>query len=195
MSKAIDPLHDPTDEQVIVLTRRWVEHAVIGLNLCPFANAVLRKNQIAFQVSHARDADTLLQNLMDSIEWLLATPAEATDTLLLIHPWVLSDFFEFNDLIGDIETLLEDSGLEGVLQIASFHPDYQFAGVATDDVTNHTNRSPFPILHLLREDSLDKAIGAMPHTDDIIERNLDTMRQLGTDGWQTLQARIRKDTA
>ena len=195
MNEFTNPEHKPTDEQVMVLTRNWVEHAVVGLNLCPFANAVLRKNQIEFRVSHAHDADTLLQDLLNAIESLLATPAESVDTLLLIHPWALSDFFEFNDFVGDIEILLEDAGLDGVLQVASFHPDYQFAGVAANDVTNRTNRSPFPILHLLRENSLDKAIATVPDTETIIERNLDTMRRLGTDGWQTLQARIRKGAA
>lgn len=187
-NKALDLLND---EQTIALTRRWVEHAVVGLNLCPFANTVLRKNQIAFQVSHARDPDALLQDLLVAIESLLATPAETTDTLLLIHPGTLTDFFEFNDFIGAAELLLEESGLEGVLQVASFHPDYQFADAAVDDPTNRTNRSPFPIIHLLREDSLDRAIAAMPDTDAIVERNLDTMRRLGNDGWQALQARIR----
>ncbi len=195
MNELTNPEHKPTDEQIMVLTRNWVEHAVVGLNLCPFANAVLRKNQIEFRVSHAHDADTLLQDLLNAIESLLATPAESVDTLLLIHPWALSDFFEFNDFVGDIEILLEDAGLDGVLQVASFHPNYQFAGVAANDVTNRTNRSPFPILHLLRENSLDKAIATVPDTETIIERNLDTMRRLGDDGWQTLQARIHKGAA
>lgn len=179
------------DAQVIALTRSWVEHAVVGLNLCPFANSVLRKNQIEFRVSHARDPENLLQDLLGCIDFLLATPTDAVDTLLLIHPHALTDFLEFNDFVGDAEALVEEAGLAGVLQVASFHPDYAFAGVPADDPTNRTNRSPFPTLHLIREDSLDKAIAAMPDTDAIVERNLDTLRRLGNDGWLALQARIR----
>ncbi len=181
----------PTDAEAIALTRCWVEQAVVGLNLCPFAHAVLRKEQVVFQVSHARDADALWQDLLASIESLLSAPATTTDTLLLIHPWALTDFFEFNDFVGDAEALLEEHGLGGVLQLASFHPQYQFADVAADDPTNHTNHAPFPTLHLLREASLDQAIAAMPDTDAIIERNLETMRRLGHAGWQALQGRIR----
>lgn len=179
------------DAQIIALTRSWVEHAVVGLNLCPFANSVMRKNQVDFCVSHARDAQALLQDLLGCVESLLAASAEAVDTLLLVHPWALTDFMEFNDFVGDAEALIEEAGLDGVLQVASFHPDYQFAGVPADDPTNRTNRSPFPTLHLLREESLDKAIEAMPDTDAIVEHNLDTLRRLGNDGWLTLQSQIR----
>ncbi len=191
MNGRIDSADAASDAQVIALTRSWVEHAVIGLNLCPFANAVLRKNQIDFRVSHACDPQTLLQDLIACIESLLAAPAEAVDTLLLIHPWALTDFLDFNDFVGDTEAWVEEAGLAGVLQVASFHPDYQFAGVPADDPTNRTNRSPFPTLHLIREDSLDKAIAAMPDTDAIVEHNLEVMRQLGSAGWLALQQRIR----
>ncbi len=191
MSGRIDGADLSDDAQVIALTRGWVEHAVVGLNLCPFANSVLRKNQIDFRVSHAGDPQALLQDLLGSIESLLAVSAEAVDTLLLIHPRALTDFLEFNDFVGDAEALVEEAGLAGVLQIASFHPDYQFAGVPADDPTNRTNRSPYPTLHLIREDSLDKAIAAMPDTDAIVERNLEAMRRLGNEGWLAMQARIR----
>lgn len=201
MSDALKPqmndrtaaLGEPTDDEVIALTRSWLEHAVVGLNLCPFANAVLRKNQVAFRVSHAHNPETLWSDLLAAIEALLTTPAAETDTLLLIHPWTLTNFFEFNDFVGDAEALLEENGLAGILQLASFHPDYQFADAAADDPTNHTNHAPYPTLHLLREDSLDQAIAALPDTDAVVERNLATMRELGHDGWQALQARIRKD--
>ena len=191
MSGRIDGADLSDDAQVIALTRGWVEHAVVGLNLCPFANSVLRKNQIDFRVSHAGDPQALLQDLLGSIESLLAVSAETVDTLLLIHPRALTDFLEFNDFVGDAEALVEEAGLAGVLQIASFHPDYQFAGVPADDPTNRTNRSPYPTLHLIREDSLDKAIAAMPDTDAIVERNLEAMRRLGNEGWLAMQARIR----
>lgn len=178
------------DEGIASLTRHWVEHAVIGLNLCPFANAVFRKNQIEYRVSHAREPEALLQDLSSALQTMIETPADTLDTLLLIHPWALADFLDFNDFVGMAEELLDQTGLSGVLQIASFHPDYQFAGVAADDVTNATNRSPFPTLHLLREDSLDRAIASVPDTDDIVERNLALMRKLGESGLKDLQQRI-----
>ncbi len=185
------PDPDTLDEATIVAwTRSWVEHAVIGLNLCPFANSVFRNQQIAYRVSHAREPESLLQDLTQAMHSLLSTPAATMDTLLLIHPWALTDFLDFNDFLGIAEALLEDSGLSGVLQLASFHPQYQFAGVAADDVTNGTNRSPFPVLHLLREDSLDSAIASVPDTDTIIERNLATLRRLGKTGLLELQERI-----
>ena len=188
-SSARDRLTD--DNAIIGVSRGWLEEVVIGLNLCPFANAVHRRGQIAWHVSHAQTPEALLQDLGLALQSLLATPAEATDTLLLIHPWVLQDFLDFNDFLAIADALLEDSGLAGVLQIASFHPDYRFGGVAEDDITNYTNRSPFPMLHLLREASLDKALAAMPDSDQIVERNLDTLRKLGESGWQQLQLRIR----
>lgn len=179
------------DDEVIALTRGWLEEAVIGLNLCPFAQAVHRRGQIAWRVSPARTPETLLSDLGQALQDLLDTPAETTDTTVLIHPWVLQDFLDYNDFLDVADQLLEDSGLTGILQIASFHPDYQFGGVDADDITNHTNRSPFPMLHLLREDSLARAIAAIPDSDTIVERNLDTMRKLGADGWQQLQARVQ----
>ena len=179
-----------SDEDINALTRSWVEHAVIGLNLCPFANAVARRQQIEYRISQARDPEALLQDLSVALQTMIDTPADRLDTLLLIHPWVLSDFLDFNDFVGLADDMLEQTGLSGILQIASFHPQYQFAGVAADDVTNATNRSPFPILHLLREDSLDRAIESMPDTDQIVDRNLALMRQLGEDGLLTLQDRI-----
>lgn len=183
---------DRGNDEVIRQTRAWVEHAVIGLNLCPFANSVFRKNQIEYRVSDARTPDDLLKDLAGAIEWLVNTPESDTDTLLLIHPWTLGNFLDFNDFLDVADALLHESGLDGVLQIASFHPDYQFAGVAADDLTNATNRSPFPVLHLLREASLDQAIASLPDTEAIVERNLATMRQLGDSGWQALQDRIRR---
>ncbi len=179
------------DEAIIALSQGWLEEAVIGLNLCPFANAVHKRGQIAWKVSHARTPEALLEDLGQALQSLLDTPAATTDTSLLIHPWVLQDFLDFNDFLSVADDLLEDSGLAGVIQIASFHPDYRFGDVDADDITNHTNRSPFPMLHLLREDSLDKAIAAMPDSEEIVEHNLETLRKLGEPGWQALQQRIR----
>ncbi len=179
------------DESIVALSKGWLEEAVIGLNLCPFANSVHRRGQIAWKVSHARTPEALLDDLGQALQSLLDTPADTTDTFLLIHPWVLNDFLDFNDFLSVADELLEDSGLAGVFQIASFHPDYRFGGVDADDITNHTNRSPFPMLHLLREESLDQAIAALPDSDQIIERNLETLRKLGEDGWRQLQQSIR----
>ncbi|MEO0317055.1 MAG: hypothetical protein RL404_732 [Pseudomonadota bacterium] len=179
------------DDAIVALSKAWLEEAVIGLNLCPFANAVHRRGQITWKLSHARTPAALLEALGQALQSLLDTPAETTDTCLLIHPWVLHDFLDFNDFLSVADELLEDNGLIGVVQIASFHPDYRFGGVDADDITNHTNRSPFPMLHLLREDSLDKAIAAMPDSDQIVERNLESLRKLGPEGWQQLQQRIR----
>ncbi len=179
------------DADIVTLTRGWLEEAVIGLNLCPFANAVHRRGQIAWQVSQARSPEALLDDLGHALQTLLDTPADTMDTLLLIHPWVLQDFLDFNDFLDVADALLDDSGLTDIVQIASFHPDYRFGGVDADDITNHSNRSPFPTLHLLREDSLDKAIAAMPDSDAIVERNLATLRTLGTGGWQQLLQRVR----
>lgn len=193
MKPVVEPAA-PDNEAVIRQTRAWLEHAVIGLNLCPFANAVFRKNQIEYRVSDARTPEDLLNDLAAALEWLVSTPETDTDTLLLIHPRALNDFLDFNDFLDVADALLQESGLDGVLQIASFHPDYQFAGVAASDPTNATNRSPYPILHLLREASLDQAIASVPDTDQIVERNLATMRELGASGWQALQDRIRRSS-
>lgn len=192
--KAVVAPPDPDNEAVIRQTRAWVEHAVIGLNLCPFANAVFRKNQIEYRVSDARTPEDLLQDLAAALEWMVRTPQTDTDTLLLIHPRALNDFLDFNDFLEVADALLQESDLDGVLQIASFHPDYQFAGVAANDPTNATNRSPYPILHLLREASLDQAIASVPDTEQIVDRNLATMRKLGASGWQALQDRIRRSS-
>ncbi len=181
-----------TQEQMIALTRSWVEQVVIGLNLCPFAKPVHVKNQISYTLSHARDEVALAIDLKNALTVLTDTSAESVDTALLIHPWALVDFFDYNNFLDIADELLDDLGLTGVLQIASFHPDYQFAGTAADDVTNCTNRSPFPMLHLLREASLDKATDALPDANLIVERNLETMTNLGHEGWINLQSELQK---
>ena len=190
-SLALLPDDPHAEQQAVALTRAWIEHAVIGLNLCPFAKPVHVKQQIAYHVSTARTEDELAQDLLQAMQSLLATSADETDTCLLIHPWVLQDFMDYNDFLDIADSLLAEADLVGVLQIASFHPDYQFAGTKADDITNSSNRSPFPMLHLLREASLDKATDAMPDASDIVDRNLATLRALGHEGWNALQQRIR----
>ncbi|WP_374555052.1 DUF1415 domain-containing protein [Thermomonas sp.] len=168
--------------------RRWLERAVIGLNLCPFAKAVYVKQQVRIVVSDASTERALLEQLGEELALLRDTPAETVDTTLLVHPQVLGDFLDYNDFLDDADGLVEAMDLDGVLQVASFHPDYRFADTAPDDAGNLTNRAPWPILHLLREDSLDRAVAAYPDPDGIIERNIATMRELGIEGFRRLLA-------
>lgn len=166
--------------------RRWLERAVIGLNLCPFAKAVYVKQQVRIVVSDASTERALLEQLGEELALLRDTPVDAIDTTLLVHPQVLADFLDYNDFLGDADALVEAMELDGVLQVASFHPDYRFADSAPDDAANLTNRAPYPILHLLREASIDRAVAAYPEPDAIIERNIATVRELGFDGWDKL---------
>jgi len=181
-----------TEKQIIAYTSAWVEHVVIGLNLCPFAKPVHTKGQIDYFLSHARDETTLAADLRLAMQRLIASTPEKMDTCLLIHPWVLSDFFDYNNFLDIADGILDELELIGVLQIASFHPHYQFAGTTEDDVTNCTNRSPFPMLHLLREESLDKATAALPDANVIVDRNVDTMISLGHEGWNHLQSQLKQ---
>jgi hypothetical protein len=170
----------------LATTRRWLEHAVIGLNLCPFAKAVVVKDQVRFVLSDASTPEALLAQLGEELVLLRDTPAEEIDTTLLVHPQVLEDFLDYNDFLDQADALVEALDLEGVLQVASFHPHYQFAGSGPEDVENFTNRSPYPTLHLLREDSVARAVEAFPDPDAIVERNIATLRQLGVEGWRKL---------
>ena len=172
----------------ISVTRHWLEHAVIGLNLCPFAKAVQVKQQIRWVESAARDAQGLLDDLVSEMQFLAEADPEAVDTTLLIHPNVLTDFLDYNDFLEIADAAVEELGLDGVLQVASFHPDYQFEGTSPGDVENFSNRSPYPMLHLLREDSIARAVAAYPDAAAIYERNIETLRQLGAHGWRLLMA-------
>lgn len=167
-------------------TRVWLERAVIGLNLCPFAKAVHAKGLVHCEVSEATEANALLQALRQALEELVALPPTARDTTLLVAPHCLQDFMDFNDFLGEADDLLARMGLEGDIQIASFHPRYQFAGTQADDVTNCTNRAPYPTLHLLREASVDRAVAAFPHAEAIFDTNMQTLRKLGHQGWAAL---------
>lgn len=178
----------PSDEEVIAATRAWVDKAVIGLNLCPFAKSVQVKGQVRYVVSAARDPETLQEDLARELLALAATDPEQVETTLLIHPHVLNDFLDYNDFLDVADATVAELDLEGTLQVASFHPDYQFADAAPDDITNFTNRSPHPILHLLREESIDRAVDAFPEAADIFERNMETLQRLGPAGWNTLAA-------
>lgn len=171
---------------VIAETTRWIEHAVIGLNLCPFAKAVHAKGQIRYVVCLADSSDALLVALLDELQTLSTTDAKVTDTTLLIHPNALTDFLDYNDFLGVADAAVIELGLESLLQIASFHPQYQFADTAADDITNFTNRSPYPTLHILREASVTRAVAAFPEAGNIFEKNIETMSRLGHAGWDEL---------
>ncbi|KOF54514.1 peptidase [Achromobacter sp. DMS1] len=175
-------------DHVLEETRHWVTAAVIGLNLCPFAKAVQVKEQIRYAVSDATDEESVLADLQTELALLAEADPQRIDTTLLILPDALDDFLDFNDFEARAERLLKRMGLEGELQVATFHPDFQFAGTEPDDIENCTNRSPYPILHLLREASIDRAVEAFPDAAEIYEKNIDTMRRLGPDGWKKLMA-------
>ncbi len=177
-----------TDDEVVAATTTWLERAVIGLNLCPFAKAVHVKSQIRYAVSRAETPDELLAALYRELNFLADADAETTDTTLLIHPFVFADFLEYNDFLDVADAAIVELGLEGELQIASFHPRYRFADTDPDDITNFTNRSPYPTLHLLREASVTRAVVAFPDAGDIYERNIQTLRELGKDGWDKLHS-------
>lgn len=159
---------------------------MIGLNLCPFAENPYRGKRVRFYVSEQRSAAGLLDELRSELTRLAAADPEDCETTLLIHPWVLADFIEYNDFLGICDEVVAELGLEGVLQVASFHPQYQFAGSQPDDIENCTNRSPHPILHLLREASVERAVAAVGDAEEIYRRNMRTLRSLGRDGWLRL---------
>ncbi len=178
----------PNNATVIAEMRDWLEKAVIGLNLCPFAKAVYVKEQVRYVVSEATTTDELLEQLRQELEHLAEVSPEKTDTTLLMHPQVLADFLDFNDFLEQADALLEALELDGILQIAEFHPEFQFEGTRPDDISNFTNRAPWPTLHLLREESIDRAVEAFPEAEAIYERNIETLDQLGESGWRALFA-------
>ena len=164
----------------------WLERAVIGLNLCPFAKAVHVKGQIHYAVSRARASCAVLDDLREQLTALAELDTSVRNTTLLMVPDCFADFLDFNDFLAEADALLTELELEGILQIASFHPDFQFAGTNKDDISNATNRAPYPTLHLLREDSIDLAVKAFPHAERIFERNMQTLERLGVAGWAAL---------
>lgn len=168
-----------TDNRYIASVRHWLETFVIELNLCPFAKREFDNNRVHFQLSNAGNEQDLIDDLQH--ELIRLNNDASIETTLLIHPHVLQDFYDYNDFLDLADALLVQLNLEGVYQIASFHPDYQFAETEIDDVENYTNRSPYPLLHLIREDSLAKAIAHYPNPEQIPERNIALLRKMGTD--------------
>lgn len=178
---------EPTGlDEIVGATRCWLERSVIGLKLCPFAQSVYKSGRIRYRVSEHRSAAGLLDDLRSELAFLNEQDAAACETTLLIHPWALTDFTEFNDFLAVCERQIVDLGLEGELQIASFHPQYRFAGAQPEDIENYTNRSPYPTLHVLREASIERALASVPNADEIYRRNILTLRMLGHEGWRKL---------
>jgi uncharacterized protein len=176
----------PGAEQVVAATRTWLERAVIGLNLCPFAKTVHLSNRIRYFVSDARLSAMLLEDLMAELRALNAADPAQCETTLLIHPHVLADFLDYNEFLEQADDAVAELGLEGLIQVASFHPRYQFEDAGPDDIENYTNRSPYPMLHLLRESSVERAVTSYPDTTAIYRKNIETLRRLGHEGWRRL---------
>jgi len=167
-------------------TRRWLERAVVGLNLCPFAKAVLAKGQVHLAATPAQDAPGILEAFAAELDALVALPASERDTTLLVIPQGMDDFLAFLDLVARAERLVRKRGQGGVVQVAHFHPGFVFADADEDDITNCTNRSPHPTLHLLREESMDRAVAAFPDPAAIYEANMARLQELGPEGWDAL---------
>lgn len=179
-SPSIDP------DAIIAATKTWIERAVIGLNLCPFASAVYVTEKIRYAVSSAQTREDLLLDLQRELETLAEAPASKIDTTLLMHPLVLNDFLDYNDFLDIADALIDEMDLEGVIQVASFHPKYQFEDTEPDEISNFSNRAPYPTLHLLRESSVEAALERYPEAESIYERNIETLQKLGIDGWLAL---------
>lgn len=168
------------DQQAVLLaTKRWIASIVIKLNLCPFAQRVYQDDRIRYVVSNAVEPEQLLDELTHELDLLAATPLAEIETTLLIHPHALNDFLDYNDFLDDCDRVIKRCRLRGVIQIASFHPDYQFAGTDAEDVENYTNRSPYPMLHLLREDSISAVASDQEVLLEIPRRNMATLQALG----------------
>ena len=187
MSELLKPYTDTNGAaEIIGNTQLWLERAVIGLNLCPFAKSVFVKKQVRYALTAASNADELLAELESELNRLTNTKAAELDTTLLIHPLAMTDFLDYHFFLAEVDALNRNLGYDGVFQIASLHPQYEFAGSAPDDIANFTNRSPYPTLHLLRESSIDRAVAAFPDAAHIFERNIETMERIGHEGWKKL---------
>jgi hypothetical protein len=174
------------EDLAITRTRQWLETAVIGLNLCPFAKAVHVRGQVRYVLSAATDEAALLADLLHELEWLYDADPDQVETTLLVHPHVLEEFLDYNQFLELADAAVSELDLDGEIQVASFHPDYRFAGTPADDMGNFSNRAPYPTLHLLRESSVARAVAAFPDAARIYERNIDNLRALGPAGWRAL---------
>lgn len=183
MTKGLTPSQERT---AIEDTQKWLLQAVVGLNLCPFAKAVVVKDMVRYRVCASTEPADLLAMLRQELQHLAEADPEQLDTTLLIAPNALPDFLDFNDFLAECDDVLMDLELDGVLQVADFHPRYQFGGTQVADIENYTNRTPYPTLHLLREASIDKAVEAYPDASLIFERNIEVLNKLGRAGWEAL---------
>ena len=188
MTSTLSPAQERT---AIEDTQQWLLQAVVGLNLCPFAKAAVVKDMLRYRVCASSEPADLLAMLREELQHLADTHPDKLDTTLLIAPKALPDFLDFNEFLGDCEQVLTDLELDGVLQVADFHPRYQFGGTDVDDIENFTNRAPYPTLHLLREASIDKAVEAYPDASLIFERNIEVLNKLGHAGWAQLDIAAR----
>ncbi len=180
-----------TERIAIEDTQRWLMQAVVGLNLCPFAKAVVTKNLLRYRVCLSSEPRDVLAMLRAELQHLASTDETLLDTTLLIAPFLLPDFFEFNAFLSDCDDVLVDLNLVGVLQVADFHPHYTFAGEDQQGMSHFTNRTPYPTLHLLRESSIDKAVAAYPDASLIYERNMALLEKMGREGWEALGIHTR----
>ncbi|KVX89335.1 DUF1415 domain-containing protein [Burkholderia ubonensis] len=180
-------------DAILAATRHWLARAVIGLNLCPFAKSVYVKDQVRYAISEATTLEDALADLETELRRLDAADPQQVDTTLVIYPHAFAEFLDYNDALCFADRLVRQLKLDGVLQIASFHPRYQFDGTEPDDIENYTNRAPYPILHLLREDSIARAADAFPDASAIYEKNQETLRRLGHDGWRDWMSRPGDD--
>ncbi|KVU82935.1 DUF1415 domain-containing protein [Burkholderia ubonensis] len=192
MTDARSDSHDAHDA-ILAATRHWLARAVIGLNLCPFAKSVYVKDQVRYAISEATTLEDALADLETELRRLDAADPQQVDTTLVIYPHAFAEFLDYNDALFFADRLVRQLKLDGVLQIASFHPRYQFDGTEPDDIENYTNRAPYPILHLLREDSIARAADAFPDASAIYEKNQETLRRLGHDGWRDWMSRPGDD--
>ncbi|WP_029407102.1 DUF1415 domain-containing protein [Thiomicrorhabdus sp. Milos-T2] len=172
-------MSNPNNNQAILNdVNQWLDKVVIGLNLCPFASQPYKNQQIRFTISHCDSDACLLEDLQNELNLLAETKAESIETTLLIVPNMLQDFYDYNDFLEYVDALIEDNQWQGIFQVATFHPNYQFGGTEPEDTENLTNRAPYPILHLLREASLEKAIEHYPNPEEIPEQNIETVSNL-----------------
>ncbi len=164
---------------IIRKTRKWIEHFVIRLNLCPFAKKVYDEERIRYVVLKSKNIADLTKTLLDELFFLSKTDPERIETSFIIFPHLLEDFEAYNKYLIVTDEILLEMNLTGTIQIASFHPKYQFAGTAEDTPENYTNRSPYPMLHILREESIENALKNYPDPENIPKRNIEKMNELG----------------
>lgn len=164
-------------EDVLAETREWIERVVVGLDLCPFAAEPLRAGRVRFRMSEAEEPEQLASDLVEELGWLDRESRAAVETSLLVHPWALLEFDAFNQFLAVGDLLLDKLELVGRIQIVGFHPAFRFAGERPEDPANATNRSPHPMLHLLREESVAEAVGAHPDPQGIPRRNAEKLRR------------------